>query len=128
MKYIKKFQTNADYQTYKGSSDYVTPNVSLVTGNKELFYNKKEITIIRFHTVQTIYNIKTSHTALSGMTWNDWINSEYYTRSVDGNFRDQFGNGSVVIEDSTLKNSNDEFVYFTDTIIPDETYTYRGTR
>ena len=128
MKHLKKFQTNADYQAFKSSSDYVTPNVSLVTGNKELFYNKKEITIISFHTVQTIYNIKTSHTALSGMTWNDWINSEYYTPSVDGYFDDRLGNGSVFIEDSTLKNSNDEFVYFTDTIIPDETYTYRGTR
>lgn len=30
MKYLKKFQTNADYQTFKGSSDYVTPNLSAI--------------------------------------------------------------------------------------------------
>lgn len=30
MKYLKKFQTNADYQTFKGSDDWITPNVSLI--------------------------------------------------------------------------------------------------
>ena len=30
MKYLKKFQTNADYQTFKGSSDYVKPNLSAI--------------------------------------------------------------------------------------------------
>lgn len=38
MKYIKKFQTNADYQTYKGSSDYVTPNVCLIEDNDNIVF------------------------------------------------------------------------------------------
>lgn len=33
MKHLKKFQTNADYQTFKNGSDYVTPNVSLIKEN-----------------------------------------------------------------------------------------------
>lgn len=33
MKYLKKFQTNADYQVFKNGSDYVTPNVSLIKEN-----------------------------------------------------------------------------------------------
>lgn len=33
MKHLKKFQTNADYQTFKNGSDYVTPNVILIKEN-----------------------------------------------------------------------------------------------
>jgi hypothetical protein len=123
MKYLKKFQTNTDYQTFKGGSDWLTPNVSAIEEDNGVFYNKE--TII-FYTVQTIYNIKTTHQALPGMTWNDWVNSEYYTASSDGYFSNH--DGFVRIEDSILKNSNGESVYMTDTIIPGETYTYRGTR
>lgn len=124
MKYLKKFQTNTDYQTFKGGSDWLTPNVSAIEEDNGVFYNKE--TII-FYTVQTIYNIKTNHQALPGMTWNDWINSEYYNASSDGSFT-QFSDGTVRIEDSVLKYSNGEYVYITDTIIPGETYTYRGNR
>lgn len=124
MKYLKEFSTESDYQAFKSSSDWVTPNVSFITKDETLVYNRP--TII-FHTVQTIYNIKTSHQALPGMTWGDWINSEYYT-AADGNFHNRFDDGEIWISDSVLKNSNGAEVYFTDTIIPGETYTYRGTR
>ena len=124
MKYLKDFSTESDYQTFKGNGDWATPNVSFIYKDRKLVYNKE--TII-FYTVQTIYNIKTNHQALPGMTWNDWVNSEYYT-AADGSFHDRFGDGEIWITDSVLKNSNGETVYFTDTIIPGETYTYRGTR
>lgn len=124
MKYLKEFSTESDYQAFKSSGDWATPNVSFITKDETLVYNSP--TII-FYTVQTIYNIKTTHQALPGMTWDDWINSEYYT-AADGNFHDRFGDGSIIIDDSVVKNSNGAEVYFTDTIIPDEIYTYRGTR
>lgn len=38
MKYIKKFQTNADYQTFKASGDWVTPNVSLIEDNDNIVF------------------------------------------------------------------------------------------
>jgi hypothetical protein len=123
MKYLKDFSTESDYQAFKSAGDWATPNVSFINKDKRTFYNKK--TII-FYTVQTIYNIKVNHQALPGMTWNDWVNSEYYTASSDGYFSND--DGFVRIEDSILKNSNGESVYMTDTIIPGETYTYRGTR
>lgn len=33
MKYLKKFQTNADYQAFKNSSDWITPNISVIKEN-----------------------------------------------------------------------------------------------
>lgn len=35
MKYLKRFQTNADYQTFKGGGDWVTPNVSTIEESKK---------------------------------------------------------------------------------------------
>lgn len=124
MKHLKEFNTESDFQAFKSSDDWLTPNVSFINRDKTLVYNRP--TII-FHTVQTIYNIKTSHQALPGMTWNDWVNSEYYSPS-DGDFHSRGDDGLVHIEDSVVKNSNGAEVYFTDTLIPGETYTYRGTR
>jgi hypothetical protein len=124
MKYLKKFQTNTDYQTFKESSDWVTPNLSAIEENNSLFYNK---TAIIFYTLETRYNQQTSHQALPGMTWDDWFNSEYYNESSDGHFRNS-SDGKVVASDCEVKNSNGETVYLTDTIIPGEIYTYRGTK
>ena len=123
MKYLKDFSTESDYQTFKGGGDWATPNVSFINKDKRIFYNKKSNI---FYTLQTIYNIKTSHQALPGMTWDDWVNSEYYTASSDGYFSNE--SGFVRIEDSILKNSNGESVYMTDTIISGETYTYKGNK
>ena len=39
MKYLKKFQTNADYQTFKGGSNWVKPNLSAIEEDNGLFYN-----------------------------------------------------------------------------------------
>lgn len=39
MKYLKKFQTNADYQAFKNGDDWVTPNVSVIEETSELAYN-----------------------------------------------------------------------------------------
>lgn len=39
MKYLKKFQTNADYQAFKVSSNWVTPNVSVTEDNTIIYYN-----------------------------------------------------------------------------------------
>ena len=39
MKFLKKFKTDADYQTYKEGESYVTPNVSLVTENNGIHYH-----------------------------------------------------------------------------------------
>jgi hypothetical protein len=43
MKYINKFSTDADYQTFKSGDDWVLPNVSLVTENNKLVYKPKSL-------------------------------------------------------------------------------------
>lgn len=75
MKYIKKFQTNADYQTFKNGSDYVTPNVSVIVEDDTIMFNPlaSAVSLITF-TVDAI-----SYSAEEGMTWKEWCNSEYNT-------------------------------------------------
>ena len=124
MKYLKDFSTESEYQAFKSAGDWATPNVSFINKDKRTFYNKQ--TII-FYTLEPRYNEQTTHQALPGMTWNDWVNSEYYTTS-DGNFHTRGDDGLIWISDTTLKDSHGADVYFTDTIIPGEIYTYRGTK
>ena len=47
MKYLKKFQTNADYQAFKGTNDWITPNISLIEEGKPIvIYNIAPVTLI----------------------------------------------------------------------------------
>lgn len=69
MKYLKKFQTNADYQTFKGGDNWVLPNVSLVTENNKLVYKPKSL--ISF-TVDGV-----TYQAEEGMTWIEFCGSKY---------------------------------------------------
>lgn len=39
MKYLKKFKTNTDYQAFKVSDNWATPNVSVTEENTEIYYN-----------------------------------------------------------------------------------------
>ena len=43
MKYIKKFSNSSEYNTFKNSADFVTPNVSKYPGNVK--YTRKAIWI-----------------------------------------------------------------------------------
>lgn len=40
MKYIKKFENNAEYQTFVESAEYIEPHVSLSVEENEVHYNK----------------------------------------------------------------------------------------
>lgn len=42
MKYLKLFETEAGYASYKNGSDYVLPNVSYVEENDTVFYESEE--------------------------------------------------------------------------------------
>lgn len=39
MKYLRLFPSDADYQQYKEGDSYVTPNVSLITENNNIYFN-----------------------------------------------------------------------------------------
>lgn len=76
MKYLKKFQTNADYQTFKSSSEYVAPNISVIENDHMIFYEPiKPPTLITFTVNGAEYQ------AEEGMTFYDWAMSEYYDSS-----------------------------------------------
>lgn len=38
MKHLKKFQTNADYQAFRGGGDWVTPNISIIVEDDSIVY------------------------------------------------------------------------------------------
>lgn len=41
MKYLKLFQNENEYLSYKDSSNYITPNVSMIFENRNIRYQKK---------------------------------------------------------------------------------------
>ena len=76
MKYLKHFETKTQYESFKGSSDFVLPNVSYcVTENIVIFENKKENVFIQ-HINGTLYTTK------------QWISN---------NFTNDLANGVAVI-------------------------------
>lgn len=80
MKYLKKFSTESEYQTFKNGDDWVTPNVSAIEEDNGLFYNEIP-KLISF----TVYcggdGFTKEYTAEEGMTWEEWINSGKYDTS-----------------------------------------------
>ena len=49
MKYLKLFNNTADFESFKNSDDFITPNVSLIEENNTLFYNPDIEEIIEYH-------------------------------------------------------------------------------
>lgn len=84
MKYLKKFQTNADYQTFKDGGDWITPNVSLIEekvssiNNNHIMFN--EVELISTFTISVDYassDIEGPYNFKEGMTWDEFLNSKY---------------------------------------------------
>lgn len=79
MKYLKYFEQASAYEAYKNGSDYITPNVSYVEENEGVSYNPLVLITCQVGTNQ--------YQAREGMTWRQWVDSEY---NVD-NFEIRFG-------------------------------------
>lgn len=83
MKYLKNFQTNADYQAFKSSEEYVEPNVFRIEENSSVVYNAanndaEDISLITFTVKLGGDGFTKEYTAEEGMTWEQWINSGKY--------------------------------------------------
>ena len=130
LKNIKLFSTDNDRTTYESSASYETPYVSKVAADNSVHYNKQirtiEFTIQERHYDSGSHLVTTSvqYSALEGMTWQSWINSEYNIH----NFR--LSDGSILYEN----NYSDYGIWFSvqnnnlnvapgDTIIENNTYT-----
>ena len=59
MKYINKFATMAEYNAYKNSSNYVTPNLNLIVSGseKKIYRNPKQIIECNYGDIVYIKNI-----------------------------------------------------------------------
>jgi hypothetical protein len=109
MKYLKKFQTNADYQAFKSSSEYVEPNLSAIENDNTIFYEPVKPTLITF----TISNIE--YQAEEGMTWEEWCNSEYNKNGFYIKNSAPYAQNGI-----TVLFKNNSIVYSYDTIIEAE--------
>lgn len=112
MKYINKFQTSSEYNSFVESNLYVTPSISHIieTDKNEIRANAE------FSIDGLTYNFQ------EGMTWEDWINhpnQSYYSRNA------------WVVDNSHIKEKEfDGFVYenranfvrSTDYIMPGHSY------
>jgi hypothetical protein len=106
MRYLKRFKATEEYNSFKNSTEYIEPNVSVIedltNSNTTIHYNPYIPPIITFYVSNTAYE------AVEGMTWEQWINSEYCTQSafrIESGGRVYFGMmevGSVKASDEII--------------------------
>jgi cell division protein YceG involved in septum cleavage len=84
MKYIKKFQTDTDYQAFKVGDDWITPNISVIeekvssNNNDYIMFNEVEIISTFTVSVNSVSSvIEGPYKFKEGMTWNEFLNSKY---------------------------------------------------
>ena len=121
MKHLKLFDNETEYQSFTESADYVTPNVCAVKdgqgGVKKdfVFFNPEEINVnlITFYVVDTAYQCE------EGMTWEEFVNSEY---NSEGLF--QINNYNNIEYNQKIIVLNDVMVFNTDTILNGNIYEF----
>lgn len=121
MKHLKLFNNESEYQSFTESADYVTPNVCAVKdgqgGVKKdfVFFNTEEINVnlITFYVVDTAYQCE------EGMTWEEFVNSEY---NSEGLF--QINNYNNIEYNQKIIVLNDVMVFNTDTILNGNIYEF----
>ena len=97
MKYLKHFETEAQYEVFKGENEYILPNVSYIKQNNDVKYNpyqKQEVELISFIVSDPFYTV--FGTAEKGMTFREWYNSNYFTESMS-TFEDIYIDGNNII-------------------------------
>lgn len=72
MKYLTKFEQETDYQSFKGSEEFETPNVSYVTENNECYFEPK---------VELIENKIIRHQLVTASSVTNSIEFEYIVES-----------------------------------------------
>lgn len=75
--HLTKFDTQTAYQQFKSSQDFVRPNVSYCEDNKEVYFNSSVMKFTVTHIIGSNTTITMEYNFIEGMTWLDWINSNY---------------------------------------------------
>lgn len=119
MKHLKLFNNESEYQSFTESADYVTPNVCAVKdgqgGVKKdfVFFNpEEEPELIIFFLDGKSYQFD------EGMTWRDFINSDYNDGSFSTDSADGVRKGGAAIC------LNNVLVFVNDLIINNSNYSY----
>lgn len=103
MKYLKKFQTESELNTFNSSSEFIRPNLCAVVervgveGVRPIIFTPKPSTIT--FTIDSV-----SYEADPGMYWHEWVNSGYNT--INATF-DTCEHGAISVNGKELKLRND---------------------
>ena len=95
-KHLKLFSTDSARTTYESSANYETPYVSKVIADNSVHYNKVvQLITFKINTIQ--------YQAENGMTWGDWVNSEYNINNTYSISNDNYVHkGDEFVSDSGL--------------------------
>lgn len=137
MKYLRVFNNDAEYQQFKDGDEYITPNVCLnkeTNGIKIVEYDFEDgednSSLITFSIESPNPEFPLlERQAESGMTWEEWVHSNYNLMYEDiYQHFETFSHNSVVIhyEESwrICYDRNNTYVGKEDIIIPNYRYTY----
>ena len=115
MKYLKYFKTDADYQNYYNSDDFVTPNVSYVEDTDVVYYSPNDLIIMTSESNPEV--MKVCYNQGWAKSPSEMYASEAAKVTSIGTAFESLGNGG---SDSGYSGSNisftfsfDEFKYFT---------------
>ena len=115
MKYINRFSNDAEYQVFKGG-DYVTPNVNYIEGIGIKMKPIKRLPTFELYDIRYLKELYGIYEFEEGMTWREWINSEYNTIGVVYNRYNEISIENYVIGGST------DYIYPDDLINKNEEY------
>ena len=128
MKYLKKFQTETEYQEYKNGDEYITPNLSGIVYKDQIKYNKYVNPTKTFTIINNVYTGTGSFTEVKlkfdeGMTWVDFMNSQYNTVGIFDAYADNGAHIEIFSQSYILGTSSGvSDVKPTDKIIANKTY------
>lgn len=126
MKYLKKFKQEADYQSFKGSDEFETPNVSYVTENNECYFEPyKELIVNKLKREPYVENYVTNYKFKWDYPLESDITVVYCTQAAPNIYSDSQtvvmpkgtqkwdgGSGNTVISITPSKDST--YIYTTD--------------
>ena len=115
MKYLKYFKTDADYQNYYNSDDFVTPNVSYAEDTNIVHYNPYDLIIMTSESNPEV--MKVCYNQRWAASPDKMYASEAAKVTSIGTAFESLGNGGSASGDSgsniSFTFSFDEFKYFT---------------
>lgn len=125
MKYLKFFQNENEYLSYKDSSDYITPNISMIFENRSIRYQKKIKKVIQVGDIAYWDGSSVKTTPLS--SWNTSLGTPVGVVVIPKNFLPD-GKARIISLTNMTYNGNEYIVwdekngYFGESSVPNFKY------